>query len=554
MATNAPAEKPPENKIKIDGREIPFERGDTIIRAAHRAGIDIPHYCWHPGLSVAANCRMCLVEILPPPGRPAMELDILRWDAEKNDYVPARKPKLQPACQQTCAPGMEVLSESSDHVSEARGAVQELLLLNHPVDCPICDQAGECRLQDYWLEHQRAGKRMKQEVVHKPKGQVFGPTIVYDAERCIVCTRCVRVAAEVAKDPVLSIRERGNLGEVTVAPGRQLDNDYTLMTEHVCPVGALTSSDFRFKARVWFLRSARTVCQGCATGCNAFLDFDPRNNTPYRHRPRENMAVNKYWMCDEGMLSYKAAIENRLSSALVGGDDASIEDALTAAKDQLKGHKQDPSKIAVVLSAQHSSEDNFALVTLAKTYLGVGDFFVSGKKLGRGDSILMSEDKNPNTQGVMQIAGTTPPRPFAELLAGIETGAYKYVIALGSDLEVDAAEAQSKLGKLKGIVTIAAHDGPLAKAAHVALPATCWAEAEGTYVNRQGLAQKSERALMPRGDARPAWELVARLGRALGYAMDWKRLADVHRAMAPDASTQTAGAPSKAADKPEISA
>jgi NADH dehydrogenase/NADH:ubiquinone oxidoreductase subunit G len=171
MATNAPAEKPPENKIKIDGREIPFEKGDTIIRAAHRAGIDIPHYCWHPGLSVAANCRMCLVEVLPPPGRPAMELDILRWDAEKNDYVPAKKPKLQPACQQGCAPGMEVLSESSDHVSEARAGVQELLLLNHPVDCPICDQAGECRLQDYWLEHQRKGKRMTQEVVHKPKAQ-----------------------------------------------------------------------------------------------------------------------------------------------------------------------------------------------------------------------------------------------------------------------------------------------------------------------------------------------------------------------------------------------
>ncbi|MEO7328969.1 MAG: molybdopterin-dependent oxidoreductase [Minicystis sp.] len=557
MATNAPAEKPPENKIKIDGREIPFEKGDTVIRAAHRAGIDIPHYCWHPGLSVAANCRMCLVEVLPPPGRPAMELDILRWDAEKNDYVPAKKPKLQPACQQGCAPGMEVLSESSDHVSEARGAVQELLLLNHPVDCPICDQAGECRLQDYWLEHQRKGKRMAQEVVHKPKAVVFGPTIVYDAERCIVCTRCVRVAAEIAQDPVLSVRERGNLGEITVAPGRQLDNDYTLMTEHVCPVGALTSSDFRFKARVWFLRSARTVCQGCATGCNAFLDYDPRNNTPYRHRPRENLAVNKYWMCDEGMLSYKAATENRLLTALVGGDDASIDDALTAAKEQLKGHKQDPSKIAVVLSAQHSSEDNFALCTLAKTYLGVGDFFVSGKPLGRGDNILMSEDKNPNTLGVMQIAGTTPPRPFAELVKGIDAGTYKYVIALGSDLEVEAADAQSALSKLKGVVTIAAHDGPLAKAAHIALPAAAWAEAEGTYVNRQGLPQRSERALMSRGDARPAWEIVARLARALGYAMDWKKLADVHRAMArdvPDASARAVASSEKVAEKTEISA
>lgn len=536
--------------IKIDGREIPFEQGDTIIRAAHRAGIDIPHYCWHPGLSVAANCRMCLVEVLPPPGRPAMQLDILRWDAQKGDYVPDKKPKLLPACQQSCAPGMEILSEASPHVDEARAAVQELLLLNHPVDCPICDQAGECRLQDYWLEHNRQGKRMRQEPVHKPKAVVFGPTIVYDAERCIVCTRCVRVSAEVAKDPVLSVRERGNLNEIVVSPGRELDNDYTLMTEHVCPVGALTSQDFRFKARVWFLRSARTVCQGCATGCNAHLDYDPRNNTPYRHRPRENMEVNKYWMCDEGMLSYKRAVEGRLLSALVGHEDATVDEALAAAKDQLKGHANDPSKVAIVLSAQHSNEDNFALVTLAKTFIGAGDFYVSGRPLGRGDEILMSEDKNPNTRGVMQIASTTPPRPIHELLDAIDADEYQYVIALGSELEVDGAQAQKVLGKLKGVVTIAAHDGPLAKAAHIALPACAWAEVDGTYVNKKGLAQRSERALRPRGDARPGWELVSRLARALGYALDYKKLSDVHRAMAPEAFAR-AFSDAPAGDKPE---
>jgi NADH-quinone oxidoreductase subunit G len=539
--------------IKIDGREIPFETGDTVIRAAHRAGIDIPHYCWHPGLSIAANCRMCLVEIPPPPGRPAMQLDILRWDEAKQDYVPATKPKLLPACQQACAPNMEVLSESSPHVAEARAAVQELLLLNHPVDCPICDQAGECRLQDYWLEHQRTGKRMREEPIHKPKAVVFGPTIVYDAERCILCTRCIRVCDELAKDPVLDIRERGNLGEIVVSPGRQLDHDYTLMTEHVCPVGALTSSDFRFKARVWFLRSTRTICQGCATGCNAYLDYDPRNNTPYRHRPRENMEVNKYWMCDEGMLSYRRAVERRLPSSLVGGEDASLEDALTAAKEQLAGHADDPTKVAIVLSAQHSTEDNFALYTLGKTYIGATDFFVSGRPLGMGDDILMSQDKNPNTRGVMKIAadvlageGAAPaqaPRPVAELLDRIDAGKYAYVIALGDDLEVDATEAQRELSRLKGVVTIAAHDGPLVKAAHVALPACSWAEAEGTYVNRQGIAQRSERALRPRGDARPAWELCAALGRKLGYATGWRTLAEVRRAMPPGTVAGVTAAP-----------
>ncbi|HVK63425.1 MAG TPA: molybdopterin-dependent oxidoreductase [Polyangium sp.] len=538
--------------IKIDGREIPFEQGETIIKAAHRAGIDIPHYCWHPGLSVAANCRMCLVEVAPPPGRPALQLDILRWDAQKQDYVPARKPKLVPACQQACAPGMEVLSEGSEHVEEARGAVQELLLLNHPVDCPICDQAGECRLQDYWLEHQGTGKRMQQEVVHKPKAVDFGPTIVYDAERCIICTRCVRFTAEVAKDPVLSVRERGNLNEIIVSPGRELDHDYTLMTEHVCPVGALTSKDFRFKARVWFLRSARTVCQGCATGCNAHLDYDPRTNVPHRHRPRDNEEVNKYWMCDEGMLSYRRAVEGRLGTALVGGEDASLEEALAAAKDQLAGIKDDPGRVAIVLSAQHSNEDNFALLKLARTFIGAKDLYVSGRPLGRGDKILMSEDKNPNTLGVMQLAGAPAPKPIAALFDAIKAGKYSFVIALGAEIEVEAKDAETALSKLKGVVTIAAHDGPLARAAHVALPATAWAEADGTYVNRQGFAQKSERALKARGDARPGWELVSKLGKELGYAMTEKTLADVRRAMTPEAP-----APSRDADraaKSEVSA
>ena len=519
--------------IKIDGREIPFEPGDTVIRAAHRAGIDIPHYCWHPGLSVAANCRMCLVEIAPPPGRPAMMLDILRWDAEKQDYVPARKPKLQPACQQSCAPGMEVLSDSSEHVSEARASVQELLLLNHPVDCPICDQAGECRLQDYWLEHQRTGKRMHQEIVHKPKAVVFGPTIVYDAERCIACTRCVRFCEEVAKDPVLDMRERGNLKEIIVSPGRELDNGYTLMTEHVCPVGALTAKDFRFKARVWFLRSARTVCQGCATGCNAYLDFDPRNNTPVRHRPRENMAVNKYWMCDEGMLSYKQAIEQRVTTALVGGEDSSLEDALVAAKQKLEGHASDPGKIAIVLSAQASNEDNFAMLTFGKTFLGATAFYVAGRALGEGDDILKSADKNSNTKGVTNLAEGLSPKPFADLVAAASAGKVSYVFALGSALEVSPADAKAALSKLKGVVTLATNEGPLPAASHIVLPAAAWAEADGTWVNKDGLAQRSEAALRPRGDAKPGWMLVSQLAQKLGYAMDWRKLSEVRRAMEP---------------------
>jgi NADH-quinone oxidoreductase subunit G len=525
--------------FKLDDREIPYEPGDTIIRAAHRSGIDIPHYCWHPGLSVAANCRMCLVELKPPPGRKALMLDILRWDPELETYVIDRKPKLVPACQQPVADGMEVLSESSPHVNEARSSVQELLLLNHPVDCPICDQAGECRLQDYWLEHQRSKKRMRDELIHKPKAVPFGPTIVYDGERCILCTRCIRVCAELANDPVLSIRERGNLGEIVLAPDRQLDHAYTLMTEFVCPVGALTSKDFRFKARVWFLRTARTVCVGCATGCNSFTDYDPRNQHVYRYRPRENLDVNKYWMCDEGMLDYRRIHEQRVLEARIDGEPASTDAALARAAKLLEGAT--PDRVAVVLSAQHSNEDNFALLTLARDLLGTGNLFYSGKPNGEADEILRHVDKNPNTAGIISLCSTTPPGSYSDLAARL--GQFSHVIALGS--YVSDPEGMAALRDAKNLIVFATHEGPFVAHAKVVLPVSSWAESDGTFVNSQGMAQESEKAIAPQGESQPAWKLIAALARQLGYELNYKKLSDVRHVMAPapGASVAQAAAP-----------
>lgn len=525
-----------DGTIKIDGRTVPFEKGETVIKAAYKAGVDIPHYCWHPGLSAPANCRMCLVDVEPPPGRPKLQLDVLHWDAEKNDYVTAKKTKLIPACQQVCSEGLSVLSDTSEEVTKARKEVQELLLLNHPVDCPICDQAGECDLQDYWLEHDRTPKRMLDEPVHKPKAVVFGETIVYDAERCIMCTRCIRVSDELAKDPVLDMRQRGNRNEIVVAPGRELDHNYSLMTEHVCPVGALTSSHFRFKSRVWFLRSGRSVCQGCATGCNAHLDFDPRDNTPYRYRPRDNEAVNGYWMCDKGMLSYPEAHEGRLGNALVGGEDSKLDEALEQAVEKLRGFEAEPGRIAIVLSAQHSCEDNFALAHVAKVFFGATDFFVARRKDGAADGILMVADCNPNGAGVTLVAKTlelAPPKPFSALVEAIGKGHYDYVVSLGSEVDCDANKSKEKLSRLKGFVSIASHEGTLSQVAHIALPATSWAEAPGTYVNAKGLRQEAERVLVPRGDAHPGWQLVVALTRALGFGVPWKTRADIHALLFP---------------------
>lgn len=521
--------------FSLDGREIEFQPGDTVIAAAHRSGIDIPHYCWHPGLSVAANCRMCLVEVAPPPGRGAMMLDVLRYDEAKGQYVPSKKPKLQPACQLPVVEGLEIKSQTSEHVTEARAAVQEMLLLNHPVDCPICDQAGECRLQDYWLEHSGKQKRMKDEIIHMPKAVDFGPTIVYDAERCIVCTRCVRFCDEVVGDPVLDKRERGNLGEIVLAPGRRLDHAYTLMTEHVCPVGALTAKDFRFKARVWFLRSVPSVCQGCATGCNAYTDYDPRNQTVYRHRPRENQAVNKYWMCDEGVLDYRRVHSRRIFHASVRTESASLPAAMQAAAQEIARFG---NASAVLLSAEHSSEDNLAVFELGKA-LGINKFFVSGRPPGEGDDILRSADKNSNRAGAMLVAGGSNVGDSEALRAAIEAGEITQLVALGSQVESEGLAAALK--RLASLVALSTHEGPIAAAAKVLLPASSWAEATGTYVNISGLAQVSEKAITPKGDSLPGWKLAVALAEATGKSLPFKKGKDVKAAVSSSVST-TAGA------------
>ncbi len=503
--------------FKLDGKDIPFQPGETIITAAWKQGIEIPHYCWHPGLTIAANCRMCLVEILPPPNQKALMLDILEWDAALGDYKDARKPKLQPGCQIQAQDGMQVLSDTSPHVTEARKGVQEFLLLHHPVDCPICDQSGECKLQDYWLEHGKYQKRMRDEPVHKPKAVQFGPTIVYDAERCVMCTRCIRFMAEVAKDPVLDMRERGNLNEIFVSPGRQLEGHYTFMTEHVCPVGALTTKDFRFKARVWFLRAAKSVCQGCATGCNAWLDFDPRYDQAQRYRPRDNPQVNKFWMCDEGMLTYTAAHEGRVTDARVKSKVCSLGKANDAITKVLGDVPKE--SIAIVLSAQHSLEDNWALAELARL-LGTKSVFYTQAPDGYHDDILIHKDKNANTAGVKQVWPDA--KSFADFGRAIESGGIKHAIALGG-----ATSSEIALDKLDALVAIAAHDGALTKAARVVLPATSWAEHSGTYVNAKGHKQISDRALKPQGDSLPAWEHAATVARSLGLEPTWNSLKEI---------------------------
>ena len=517
--------------FKLDGQDISFEQGDTIIRAAWRAGVEIPHFCWHPGLSIAANCRMCLVEIKS--ARP-MALPVLKWDDKKKQWAEAVKPKLQPACQMMATEGMEVLAKS-EQALKAQESTHEFLLLNHPVDCPICDQAGECKLQDYWFTSQKKLKRKKTEPVHKPKGVRFGPTIVYDAERCVMCTRCIRFCDEVAKDHVLDMRERGNHNEIVLSPGRELDHDYTLMTEHVCPVGALTSRDFRFKARVWFLRSAPSVCNGCATGCNSWVDYDPRYQRVYRLRPRDNEAVNQYWMCDEGMMSYKRFHEDRILTGRVRATAADgvgrvmevpREAAIEAAASVLE--KVEGGKLAVVLSAQHSSEDNYVLARMAKEHFGTERLYLTALGGWRGDDILRSPDNNPNRAGAKAVAGVDL-RTMEQLVSDAESGAVTAVLSLGWATSLSEAEL-APLARLEG-VNLTTNAGALTSSASVVVPVASHAEASGTFVNGKGVAQAFRRAIKAPGGIKSGWETLLEIGRRLGWDIEMRRLGDVQKAM-----------------------
>src|SRR5213082_2025507 len=278
----------------ISGKPLPT----TMIQACAFANVDVPHYCYHPKLPVAGNCRMCLVEF----GTPMMGPD--RKPMMNPDGTPkiAKSPRPAIACATPISPGMEIYTNTAN-VKQMRQGVLEFLLINHPLDCPICDQAGECKLQEYAVDYGHSASRFVEEKVHKPKRVDLGPRIVLDGERCILCTRCIRFTKDIVGDDALGIVNRGSYSTLTAYPGKAFDNNYTLNTVDICPVGALTSKDFRFQMRVWFLKETKSICTSCATGCNIIIGS--REEKVYRYEPRQNDAVNSCWMCDAGRLNYK---------------------------------------------------------------------------------------------------------------------------------------------------------------------------------------------------------------------------------------------------------
>ena len=492
-----PAPPPPKNPgfvtATIDGREVVAKPGTTVIQAALTLGIEIPYYCWHKRLSIAANCRMCLVEMSNSPGG-----------------------KLQPSCQVPLAEGVAVKTDTP-RVKDQQRANLEFLLLNHPVDCPICDQSGECKLQDYYMKFDTQPSRLDVPKVVKHKRVVLGPLVTLDEERCILCTRCVRFMAEVARSPQLGVENRGNRSAISTFPGQPLDSKYSVNTVDICPVGALTSTDFRFRGRVWFMSSARSICTGCSRGCNVSLDY--LDTTAYRYRPRENEAVNQEWMCDDGRLSYKHLNRDRILSAREGRGPAAaklaVDVTVARAAEQLSRAGK-AGQLGVLLSPLASLEDLIAAAVVAREALGVTEVFAGGRADGWHDEVLKKADENPNRRGLELAAKALglAVRPASDLAAAVEAGKVKAVWAVGTELPDEGLAA--RLGRAEVLVVQAHGESPLAKLASLVLPAATVAESDGTFVNFEGRAQRFEQAWFPQGDVRPHWALAAGIGRALG--------------------------------------
>ncbi|MBI5507577.1 MAG: (2Fe-2S)-binding protein [Deltaproteobacteria bacterium] len=480
--------------VNIDGTSVEFKPGDSILKTAKKAGIEIPYYCWHPRLSVAANCRICLVEL-------------------------EKSPKLVPACQTPCGDGM-VVRTKSDKVKETQKAVHEFLLINHPIDCPICDQAGECKLQNYYMKLQLDQGPMQDEKAHKPRLEELGPYVLYNGERCVMCTRCVRFMEEIAKDRQLGVFERGDHVRIGVFPNKPLDNPYSLNVVDVCPVGALTSSVFRFKQRVWFLSRSPSICPGCAKGCNVKVDH--RSGIVYRLLPRENDAVNQSWLCDEGRLTYARANDGRLTTAAMlgpqGVDSAAANAALDRAIQLLKPVADSKQGMAAVLSLHATCEEAYLFGRFVKEVCGVDEVALLAYADGVADRFLRQADKNPNRAGVTRVLCDLGLKTTdVASLCNKATSAVKALLVLGhegAELERLAAWA----AKLEIVVQVAAARSPLTAKAHVTLPATNWVQADGTWQNGALRLQRLVPAFAPQDAARPAHEWLADLANGLGVA------------------------------------
>jgi NADH-quinone oxidoreductase subunit G len=480
------AESPPQVTLTIEGAEVTVPRGTTILDAAKRAGVLIPHYCYHPGLPVAGVCRMCLVQV-------------------------EGIPKLQIACATPVAEG-QVVNVFQPEAVEARKGVLEFLLINHPLDCPICDQAGECELQDYVFREGRARTRYTPTFAKRFNPvEDFGPDVLYVPNRCILCTRCVRFMDHAAGDAVLNVSERGDRALIGVHPDRQLDHPWAGNVVDLCPVGSLISRDFLHKARAWELDKTASICTGCSQGCN--VGIETRQNTVVRLRPRPNDAVNRYFMCDHGRLDYRWMNRgDRIEAPLVRQDGTLVaadwDEAVRRAAELLAGAGGD----VVVLASPRASTEALYLARAVAGSAFRGAFRVERVReehpLPGVPGLALRGERAPNVKGAETLGYV---ERFAERVAELRRAGV--VLVLDDPLDGVTADA---LGAAPHVIYVGTTLPDAARGATVVLPTTNVAEEDGTFVNRDGRVQRYFQARSGPGMARPAWWALGEVRAALG--------------------------------------
>jgi NADH-quinone oxidoreductase subunit G len=491
--------------IQIDGRTLQVSPGTTVLKAAEGIGIIIPRYCFHPAFEPEGSCRMCLVEI-------------------------EGLPKLDLACSTVVREGMKVWT-STPKVLQARQEVLGFLLADHPLDCPICDKAGECFLQIYYDQHGRYASRFLEPKEKKKKKIQIGKQLLLDRERCILCTRCVRFLRRVTGTGELGVFERGVKAEIGIDEGTAIANNYSGNLVDICPVGAITDGDFRFKTRAWFLEKGRSICPRCSRGCNIVVQsvcgypLPGNQRRVYRFVPAENPDVNGYWICDFGRYGYHDIEDNRWNVIAVNrggppeGKAPNWDNILKglAAEIRVLADAGRASRLAVILTSFLTNEELGICRKLFSDGLGVGKIFFADPKPGQADGILLTEDKAPNGRGALAVGFTLALPDLEELSRSADV-----LLVFGPHLlehfsQEEAASAFDKIGRK---YLLAAHRSGLDALADIVLPTAVPAEKSGSFTNVNGLTQSFERAVRPPRGCRSEGEILTRLAAELGVKLD----------------------------------
>jgi NADH-quinone oxidoreductase subunit G len=492
-------------KLKVDGREIEVEKGTNLVECGKKAGIFMPHFCYHPGLPVVGVCRICLCEI-------------------------EGRPKLVAGCATGAEEGMSVITRSKG-VRDARAAVMEFLLIHHPLDCPMCDKGGECTLQDYTVAMGAAHTRFAFRKNTWPEEDVGGKLIL-NKNRCILCMRCVNLCADVAGQDEIAVIARGEDTYIGTVGGRMIENELAGNIADICPVGALTSKDFRFEARPWELTNVKSICTLCSKGCNTIVGFHPRRNKVLRVTARENMDVNQWWICDRGrgqshtvhdVVRVVEPTRREKGVARTASWTEAITEIGSGIRETIARHGEDA--VGIIASAELSNEELFLIERLFQDGLKLQnlDFPARPQPPVVYPKFTIEGDRNPNTRGAKLFlgrnGGPARGRSVADIIAAAADGPIKTLLFFRGgplDLFGDPAVVQRALQRAGLVAVIDFVASPVSDLAGWVLPGVSHFEKDGTYVNSQGRVQRARKVFTLRGDTREEWRLIQELGQSLG--------------------------------------